>query len=65
MTHPALFLAISFMAVTLLFHSCAVYWQERKEGRSHEASLKEATAVTVFFSGTAAIHYLAVVSKYA
>ncbi len=65
MTYSISFLAVSFIFALLLLHSCAIYWQERKEGRSHEASLRETIVVTVFFASTATIQYFAVVSKYA
>ena len=65
MTYPASFLAISFIVVLTFLHSGVVYWQERRVGSSHDASLKESAVVTVFFWGAAAIDYFAVVSKYA
>lgn len=65
MTYSIPFLAVSFVFSLLFLHSCVVYWQERKEGKSHEASLHEAVVVTVFFAGSATIHYVAAVSKFA
>ncbi|MDO8206783.1 MAG: hypothetical protein Q7T38_03060 [Gallionella sp.] len=65
MTYSIPFLAVSFIFTLLFLHSCAVYWQERKEGRSHEASVHETIVATVFFAGSATIQYFSVVSHYA
>ncbi len=65
MTYSIPFLAVSFIFILLFLHSCAVYWQERKEGRSHVVSLHETIVATVFFAGSATVQYFAVVSRYA
>ena len=55
-------LAVSFIFILLI---SAIYWQGRKEGRSHTVSLNETIVVAVFFTSTATIQYFAVISKYA
>lgn len=65
MAYPVSFLSAGFIGITLFLHGCFLYWQERKAGHSHELALNESTVVTLFFAGTATLHYLAVVSKYA
>lgn len=64
MTNPALLPTIGLMGATVLLFYRAVYWQERKGGRSHEASLVESSLLSVFLLGSAAIEYAAVVANY-
>lgn len=64
MTLPALFLAISFAGVTIFAFSHATYWQERRDGRTHKASLNESTVLGVFLLGSATVEYVAVVANY-
>jgi hypothetical protein len=64
MTLPALFLALCFVGVTIFLFSQVTYWQERRNGRTHEASLNESAVLSIFLLGSAAIEYAAVVTSY-
>ncbi|MBI3222578.1 MAG: hypothetical protein HYZ46_05830 [Nitrosomonadales bacterium] len=65
MAYPVSFLSTAFIGVTIFLQGCVIYWQGRRAGVSHEHALHESTVVSLFFVGTATIHYLAVISKYA
>ena len=64
MTNPSLLPVAGFIgAVVFLFYR-ASYWQQRREGRSHAASLNDSTVLSVFLLGSAAFDYVAVVAGY-
>lgn len=65
MAYPVSFLSAAFIGVTIFLQGCVIYWQQRRAGISHEHALHESAVVSLFFVGTATLHYLAVISKYA
>lgn len=63
-TTAALLLAICFMSAIVFLFCRVVYSQERRDGRSHEASFNESAVLSIFLLGSAAIEYVAVVANY-
>lgn len=64
MTNQALLLASGSIGVMVFLFAIGIYWQQRSDGRSHEASVNDATAMGVFFLGAAVFDYVAVVANY-
>lgn len=65
MTTSALLPVIGFIGATVFLFYRAVYRQERKAGRSHDASLIDSTVFSVFLLGSVVLNYAAVVAHYA
>jgi uncharacterized iron-regulated membrane protein len=64
MTNHTLLTAIVGVGVIVFLFAIGIYWQQRRDGRSHEASVNDATAMSTFMLGTAVIDYAAVVANY-
>ena len=64
MMNRTLLLAIVGVGVTVFLSTIGIYWQQRRDGRSHEASVNDATAMGILMLGSAVIDYVAVVSNY-
>lgn len=65
MTTTALLPTICFMSMIVFLFCLVVYRQERRDGRSLEASFNESAVLSVFLLGSAAMEYVAVVANYA
>lgn len=56
---PALFILIGSLLCSVF-----AYWQERREGYSHEASLTASLLLTGLLLGTSVVDYFSVAAKY-
>jgi hypothetical protein len=65
MINSALLLALGIVGVTISLYSRVAYWQERRDGRTHEASLNESAVLGIFLLGSVVIEYAAVTTNYA
>ena len=65
MTHSLMLPAVLFSGLVIFLYCRHAYWQERREGRSHEESSNESSVLKMFLIGSTVFDYVAVVAQYA